>query len=86
MIQNEGDVFTYSGDVFTYSGSGGKDLAAGNKRRTRKHSRDQELKAMNKYMGEEVLSGGYEDDQVCEGTTCVRIFVCITNDKSLVCV
>ena len=35
-----------------------------------------------------VLSGGYDDDQVCEGTTCtcVSIFVCITNDKSLVCV
>ena len=29
VIQNEGD-------VFTYSGSGGKDLTAGNKRRTRK--------------------------------------------------
>ena len=48
------------------------------------YSTHQELKAMNK--GEEVLSGGYEDDQVCEGTTCERIFVCITNDKSLVCV
>ena len=39
-----------NGDEFTYSGSGGRDLS-GNKRRGKKNSRDQELKAMNKYMG-----------------------------------